>query len=168
MRLIIKNKLVSLGDGSFVCDENGNKVFAVKGRIFSPTRVKKIYDMEGNYLYTVRNKFWHFVYDSVFVMHEKEKIAMLSNNRWDFKRKFVLKGYQDEIVISGNLFQFPDIKMEITKNGKKIGTLTKNFNLIRDAYTLDVDSEEDAGFLVALVIGIDNIYDAMRKENNKK
>lgn len=170
MRLIIKNKLVSLGEGSYVCDENGNKVFKVKGtwKIFSPTRKKKIFDMQGNLQYIVRNKFWHFVYDSVFVYNrEKDKIAMLSNNRWDFKRKFVLKGYKDEITISGNLFQFPNIKMEINKNGKKIGTLTKDFNLFRDHYTLDVESDEDAGFLVALVIGVDNIYDKMRDSNNK-
>ena len=167
MKLIIKNKLISFGDGSFVCDENGNKKFSVKGRVFSPTRLKKIYDMEGNYLYTVRNKFWHFIYNSAFIIKGKEKIAKLANNRWDFKRKFVLQGFQDEIVISGNLFQFPDIKMEITKNGQKIGTLIKNFNLLRDAYTLEVDSEEDAGFLVALVIGVDNIYDKMRKEHDK-
>lgn len=166
MKLIIKNKLITLGEGSTVCDENGKEMFKVKGKVFSITRKKNIYDMEGNYLYTVRNKFWHFIYNSAFIMHKKEKIAKLANNRWDFKRKFVLQGYQDDIVISGNLFQFPDIKMEITKNGKKIGTLIKNFNLIRDAYTLEVDSEEDAGFLVALVIGVDNIYDAMKQEHD--
>ena len=167
MILIIKNKIISVRGNSFVKDENGNNIFVIKGKLFSPTKKKRIFDMNGNLQYVIRNKFWHFVYDTIFVYNrEKDKIAELSNNRWDFKRKFVLRGFKDEYVISGNLFQYPDIKMEITKNGQKIGTLTKNWSVLRDAYTLEIDNEDDAGFLVALSIGVDNIYDRMRKDND--
>ena len=168
MKLIIKNKLVTVGGSSFVKDENDNDKFVVKGKIFSITHKKKIYDMNGNLQYLVRNKYWHFINNSVFVLDgENNKIAMLSNNKFDFKHKFVLNGYKDEITISGNLFQFPNIKMEITKNGQKIGTLTKDFNLLRDCYTLDVDNEEDASFLVALAIGVDNIFDKAKDDSRR-
>ena len=43
-KLIIKNKMISLRDSSFVLDEEGNKVFKVKGKFFSPTHKKRIYD----------------------------------------------------------------------------------------------------------------------------
>ena len=166
MKLIIKNKMITVGGSSFVKDENDKDVFSVKGKVFSITRKKKIFDIDGNLQYVVRNKYWHFINNSVFIFDKDgNKIALLSNNKFDFKHKFVLNGYKDDITISGNLFQFPNIKMEITKNGQKIGTLTKDFNLLRDCYTLDVDNEEDAAFLVALAIGVDNIFDKARDDS---
>ena len=38
MTFSVKNKFVSLGGGSFVEDDNGNRLFKVKGKMFSPTR----------------------------------------------------------------------------------------------------------------------------------
>ena len=38
MRLLIKNKIFSLADGSSVTDENGTPQFYVKGKVFSATR----------------------------------------------------------------------------------------------------------------------------------
>ena len=36
MTFSVKNKFVSLGGGSFVEDDNGNRLFKVKGKVFSP------------------------------------------------------------------------------------------------------------------------------------
>jgi len=160
MRLFVKNKFFSFGGSSFVLDENQNKIFKVKGKIFSPTRKKKIYDMEGDLKYIVRNKFWKLFKTSTLIYDsDHDLIAKLSNSDWDFKNKFVLEGDTDDITISGNLIQFPNIKLQVTKNDKLIGTITKDFNLFRDSFSIDVNEMDDAAFLVALVISIDNIWD---------
>ena len=54
--------------------------------------------------------------------------------------------------------------MDIIKNGKKIGYVSKDWNFVRDQYTLEVESVEDKALLVALVIAIDNVFDRRRKE----
>lgn len=165
MKLFIKNKYITIGGSSYVKDENDKDMFAIKGKVFSITHKKEVYDTNGNLHYIVRNKFWHFINDSTYIYDkDKNKIAMLANNKFDFKHKFVLTGYKDDITISGNLLQFPDIKMEITKNGQKIGTLTKDFNILRDTYTLEIDNEQDAPFMVALAIGVDNIFDTAKED----
>ena len=165
MKLFVKNKFFTIGGSSFVLDENQNKVFKVKGKIFSPTHKKKIYDMNGELKYIVRDKFWKLFKTSTFIYDEdKELVGKLSNHDWDFKNKFVLEGNTDDITISGNLIQFPNIKLQVTKNDKVIGTITKDFNLFRDAFSIDVEEMDDAAFLVALVISIDNIWDS-RKRN---
>ena len=56
MKFCVKNKLLSLGGSSTVKDENGNDIFKVKGKVFSLTKKKKIYNMEGKLLYVVKNK----------------------------------------------------------------------------------------------------------------
>ncbi|MBR1925678.1 MAG: LURP-one-related family protein [Clostridia bacterium] len=165
-KLIIKNKMVTMRGSSFVLDEEGNKVFRVKGKFFTMTQKKRIYDMDGELKYIVRNKFWHFLNSSCFILDdEKEKIAMLTNGLFDFKRRFVLKGYSDEIEISGAVFQFPNLEMQIVKNGKVIGKIIRNLkdNFFRDCYVAEIEDETEEAFVVALVIAIDNIYDERRK-----
>lgn len=166
MKLFVKNKLMSWGGSSFVLDEAGNKVFAVKGAVFSPTRKKKIYDQDKTLRYIVRNKFWHFIARSCFLYDDsKQKIAMLTNGDFDFKNKYVLKGYQDDILIKGNYSEFPKkFFMDIVKNEKVIGRITRDFTFVRDSFVLDIFDDTEDAFLVALVIAIDNITDSRRKD----
>lgn len=168
MKLTVKNKLVSLRNNSFVLDEKENTVFKVKGKFFTFTDKKKIYDMNGNLLYIVRNKFWHFFATSTFIYDaNKNLLGKFSNNDWDLKHKFIMQVNGDDYIIQGKLFQFPNFEMTVTKNDKVIGTITKNFTIVRDVYTIDVDDNEDAGFMVAIAISIDNIFDDRRKKANK-
>lgn len=168
MKLFIKNKFLTIGGSSYVVDENEKNVFKIKGMMFSPTKKKKIYDMNGELLFVVRNKFWHFLNNSCLIYNaDNELIVKLTDKGFDFRNDFYVQGIKDEIKFSGNLFQFPNIKMDILKNGNKIGTLTKDFNVFRDTFTLDIDSEEDAPLFVALTIAIDNIFDAKRDSNKR-
>lgn len=52
MIVIVRNKVFSLTGSSTVKDEAGKDVYRVKGklRLFSPTRKKKIYDMDKKLL----------------------------------------------------------------------------------------------------------------------
>ena len=165
MKLFIKNKFITIDGSSYAINENNKNVFKVKGKWFSLTKKKKIYDMDGELLFVVRNKFWHFINNSCLIYNgDKELVVKITDKGFDFRNSFIVQGIKDEIIFSGNLFQFPNIKMEISKNGEKIGTLIKEFNMFRDTFTLDVDSEEDAGLFVALTIAIDNIFDAKSKK----
>ena len=167
MKLLVKNRLGSFTGASFVLNEQGEKEFIVKGKlpIFSPTHKKKVCDMEGNKLYVVRNKFFKFFKHTCFVYDEDgEKVLQISEKIFDFKNDFVVQGYKDEISFEGKFIQFPNLKMDIIKNGKKIGYVSKDWNFVRDQYTLEVESVEDKALLVALVIAIDNVFDRRRKE----
>lgn len=167
MKLFIKNKVMTIGGSSYVVDESDKTVYKVKGMWFSPTHKKKIYDKDGKPVYVVRNKFWHMFNRSCFVYDEnKQKVAIVTSKGWDFKNAYYIQGYKDEIQISGRFFQFPHMELNISKNGKEIGKLTKVFDFLRDNYTLDIQSEEDAPLFVALTIAIDNIIDRKRKEKN--
>lgn len=162
MRLIIKNKMFSLGGASKVLDEDKNPKFLVKGKVFSITKKKRICDLEGKVLYRVRNKYWHWLYRYAFIDDaEGNRVAKLKLGV-GFNRKFWVEGYKDEISVEGDIFRW---NFSIKKNGEEIGSLTRRLDLV-DSFTLDIDNEEDAAFLVATVIGIDNIYDKKQKDND--
>lgn len=157
MKLYIKNKMVSLGGASKVLDENENPKFNVKGKVFSITKKKKICDLEGNVLYRVRNKFWHFSWNRYAFIDDEEgnRVAKLKL-KFGFSKKFFIQGYKDEISVEGN---FIGLNFTIYKNGEVIGSLSKKYLSLVDTFILDIGNEEDAAFLTAIVIGIDNIYD---------
>ena len=158
MKLFIKNKIWSLGGGSSVKDENGNDVFKVKGKVISLRHTKKIYDLNGNLQYIVRNKFWNFWTRSAFILDaEKHKVCRVKNR--GFKTGYDVVGFDDEISLDGWTLG----GYSLVKNGEKIGTVTTNIASLADNFQLEINDTEDAGFVVALIIAIDNVRDNATK-----
>ena len=164
MRLIIKNKMFSLRGSSKILDEEKKPKFLVKGKIFTLTKKKRICDLEGNVLYRVRNKYWHFWFDRYAYIDDAEgnRVAKVKL-KFGVRKRFFIEGYQDEISIEGNFWGW---NYSILKNGEVIGSLARNINLMVDSFTLNIDSEEDAAFLVAVVIAVDNIFDKQVNDND--
>ena len=154
MKVTIKNKFFSVGGSSSVKDESGNDVFFVKGKVFSPTKVKWVCDKAGNKLYMVRNKWFNFFSHRAYVYEGDNKIAQVKHPFLSGKR-FEVEGYKDRITIDGEFFSRLST---ITRNGSAVGTITREFTLVNDTFTLEAD-EADMPFMIALVIAIDNIVD---------
>ncbi len=155
--LVIKNKMFSIRGNSTVKDENEVDRYVVKGSVVSLRKKKRIYDMEGNLLYTVKNKLIKWFMNSCYIYDsEGNKVARIKQKFKLFKKEFTLKGYADEIEIKGDFVQHC---LDIYKNGEKIGEAGKKFFALVDSFRLDCYKDEDAPLLVALVIAIDNIND---------
>ena len=155
--LQIKNKMFSIRGNSTVKDENGVDKFVVKGSLFSLRKKKRLYDMDGNLLYTVKNKHIRWFMNSCYVYDaEGNKVARIKQKFKLFKKEFTLTGYADEIEIKGDFIQHC---LEIYKNGEKIGEAGKKFISLVDSFRLDCYNDADAPLLVALIIAVDNIND---------
>ena len=162
MKVYVKNKLVSLRGSSNVVNENNEPVYMVQGKFFSPTKKKKICDLEGRVLYIVRNKWFNFFMPSTYICDENgEKLARLKKS-FSFKPNFVLEGYRDEIMIDGQAF---NRHMQVIKNGEKMGTISREFDLFSDSFCVDCEPA-DMPFMIALTISIDNIYDKMSDDRH--
>ena len=73
MKVTIKNNFFSLGGSSTVKDESNNPVFKVKGKFFSITHKKRVCDLNGKVLYTVRNKWINWFVHKAFIYNESIK-----------------------------------------------------------------------------------------------
>lgn len=158
MIVTIKNKFFSLRGSSSVKSNTGEDLFFVKGRLFSPTKVKWVCDRKGNKLYKVRNKWINFIAHRVYIYDRNAKIAKVKHPLFGGK-KFIIEGYKDEIVIQGEFFS-PE--SSIIRDGKTIGIIRRNLSIVNDTFSLEAE-EEDMPFLIALVIAIDNIFDKITK-----
>lgn len=160
MQVFIKNKLMSLGGSSAVVNADNNPVYNVKGKIFSPTRKKFIKDLNGNKLYTLRNRWFNWFVHKVYIYdaQTKKKVATVKDKLFNVRKEFFVEGYGDEISTEGNFFS---LSTTIYRNDTPIGQINRQITLIRDAFCLEAD-EKDIPFLIALVIAIDNITDKKR------
>lgn len=158
MKVFIKNELISVGGDSEVLNENHEPVFTVKGKVFTVTKKKKMYDMEGNLLYVIRNKYWRLFNYKVFVIDASgNRVATIKKGKFSFSRKFKILGTQDEMSIEGKFF---NRNSQIMKNGQPVATMRTEFSLMNDAYSLEAD-DKDIAFYTALVIAFDNLKDKM-------
>ena len=161
MKLFIKNKIMSLNESSFAENEQGEQVFTIKGKVFTITHKKEIYDKFGNLLFIVKNKIWNFWNKRAYILNSsKEKVAVVKFQPLNFKTPYILEGYKEEIALTGN---FAKRDLQVTSPNGVLGTITRDLTLIRDAFTLEAE-EKDLAFLTAVVIAIDNIVDAERKK----
>ena len=163
MKLYIKNRLISLKNGSTVKDEAGNDVFHVKGKMMSIRKKKRVTDTAGNVIFRVQNKFFNWFVPSAFILTpDGERIAHVKKKIFTLKPTFFVEGYKDEFAINGSILGF---NYEVLKNGQQIGHVHRDFNLLRDTFVLDCWEESEAAFLVSLVIAIDNIFDKINGSN---
>lgn len=156
MKVYIKNRVFSLGQGSSVVDENKNALFDVKGRAISITRKKFLYDANGQLLYSIRNKWINFFVHKAYIYDASgSKIATVKDKWFNVNQEYFVMGYKDEIKIQGKFF---GLTSQILRNGNVIGTVRRQITFIADAFELEAD-ERDIPFLIALVVALDNIHD---------
>ena len=156
MKVYIKNRVFSLGEGSSVVDENKNALFDVKGRAISITRKKFLYDANGQLLYSIRNKWINFFVHKAYIYDASgSKIATVKDKWFNVNQEYFVMGYKDEIKIQGKFF---GLTSQILRNGNVIGTVRRQITFIADAFELEAD-ERDIPFLIALVVALDNIHD---------
>ena len=163
MKLYVKNKFFSIGGGSSATDENGKDVFIIKGRPFSPTKVKKIYDLNNNLLYKVRNKFWNnpfsFKGPKILVFNGAgEEVAILRKPKV-FTANFEIESTLGNFSVEGQGFLTG--QFIVKQNNEEIAVIEKLINLAVDSFELIVHNEQYASLMLAFLICMDNFYDKL-------
>lgn len=161
MKVFIKNKLLSLGGDSDVLNENKEPIFKVKGKIFSFTKKKKLYNMQGELLYTIRNKFWNIFSNKVYIKNSQgDRVATIKKNKWSWNKNYKILNTEDDLKIEGKFFS---LESQIIKNEQLVATINRQFTIVTDAFSLEAD-EKDIAFYTAIVIALDNIVDKRSKD----
>lgn len=151
MEIIITFRFTPAG-GAFVTDGYGNELYKAKGKVLSLFRKKRLFDLNGEELYTIRNKFWRvpFCY-SVIIKNSEGEVARIKSRFHSFQ--FTVKNCADDIVIEG---RFLDPHFTIYKNGALAAMARWELSL-NGKFVLDVVNASDNEFMVALVIAMNNV-----------
>ena len=154
MQVIIKNKFWTVGGSSEIKDIRGNVLYKVKGRALSFTRKKFIQDLQGNTLFTIRNKYWHMFMRSAFIYDKDKKLVCQVKRKLAIHSKFRILRTDQNYEINGSVFGW---NFQILKDGVVWAVVNRNIAWT-DCFSLTVP-DEDVLFGSALVIAMDNIID---------
>lgn len=158
MKLILKEKILSILDSFNVYDENDKIYYKVKGKIALSHKVA-IYDAKGKELGIVKEKIID-VLPTFLLYKDGEKAGTCKKKISVIKPKFEIdfNGWD----IKGNWLEW-DYSI-VDKSGKTVAVISKKLLRLTDTYVIDVKDEADALDALMVVLAID--AEKCRRESN--
>lgn len=153
MRFVVRQKIFTFGDNFTIKDEAGNDHFIVKGKVFTFGNKLRIYDMSGQELYYIEQKLFRFLPEYT-IYQANRPMAKVKREFTFFKPKFNINSSIGQFTIEGN---FLAMDFSILKGGRLVAQVSKRWFAFSDTYGIDIVEGEDHGFLLALVIVIDQV-----------
>ena len=154
MKLYIKEKVFSWGDKFTVKDELGNDKYVVEGEVFSWGKKLHVYDMSGYEVAFIKQEVWSFL-PRFYVFCGGRQVAEIKKEFTFLFPRYTIEGLGWEIDGS-----FMAHDYQITKNGRNIVTISKEWMTWGDSYELDIANPADEIVALAVVITIDCVTES--------
>ncbi|MDF2541531.1 MAG: hypothetical protein K0S47_1249 [Herbinix sp.] len=152
MKLYLKQRIFSLGDKYDIYDVNENTIFNVESELFSFGPKLHLYDSSGNELYYIKRRITFFLAQYEIYRHN-DLCATIQQELTFFRKELSVESDHGQFAINGD---FLSMDYTLTRNGAYFGSVQKKWLSWGDSYEIDIPDSEDAGFVCALVIAIDN------------
>lgn len=162
MKLILKEKVLSVLDGFNVYDEHDKIYFKVKGKI-ALAHKQAIYDTNGNELGVVKEKIIDIM--PHFTLYKNgQKVGECRKKLTLLKPKFEVdfNGWQ----IKGNWVEW-DYSI-VDSNGSTVAVISKKVLRLMDTYVIDVKNKADALDVLMVVLAIDAEKCTRESEDRRK
>ena len=162
MKLILKEKILSILDSFNVYDENDDIYFKVKGKV-ALTHKQAIYDAKGRELGVVKEKIIDIL-PTFNLYKDGEKVGECKKKLTVIKPKFEIdfNGWD----IKGNWLEW-DYSI-VDKAGRNVAVISKKLLRLTDTYVIDVKDEADALDALMVVLAIDAEKCRRETNDNKK
>ena len=154
MKLYIKEKVFSWGDKFTVKDEHGYDKYVVEGEVFTWGKKLHIYDMTGREVAFIKQEVWSFL-PRYYVFCNGQQVAEIKKEFTFLFPKYSIEGLGWEIDGS-----FLAHEYEITKAGRSIVTISKEWMTWGDSYELNIANPADEILALAVVITIDCVMES--------
>ena len=154
MKLYIKEKVFSWGDQFTVKDDAGRDKYVVQGEVFTWGKKLHVYDMLGKEVAFIKQEVWSFL-PRYYVFCGDRKVAEIKKEFTFLFPRYSIDGLGWEIDGS-----FMAHDYEITKAGRAIVTISKEWMTWGDSYELDIANPADELVALAVVLTIDCVMEA--------
>ena len=161
MKLYLKNKIISVGNGSSIKDQHGKDFFRVNGKPFSKRKKKYLCDLSGKTLYRIQNKWFNFLKHTAYIFDASgKKVATIVKKAFTIG-EYLVSDADATYVIKGKVLSRI---MDVTRDDELFARVGREFDIFRDSYFVEAE-DENMPFALALVVAIDNIIDNLQNEN---
>ena len=153
-RFQMHEKLVSIGDDSWIEDDQGEKVYKVNGKALRARNTFKLEDRSGNEVAKIQEKKLS-VRDKMKIERDGETLATVHKALVGIRDRFDIDVEDGEdLKAKGNVL---DHEYEIKRDGDVIATVSKKWFRVRETYGVEIAAGEDEALLLALTVAIDEI-----------
>lgn len=155
-RYQMREKLLSIGDDSWIEDESGRRAYKVNGKALRLRKTLVIEDASGNELLKIQDRPVH-IRDVMEIEGPdgqslaKVKKAMITPLRERFS---VDVAGGAEMSAHGNIV---DHEFEIESGGAKVAEVSKKWFRVRDTYGVEVAPGQNDALLLAITVCIDQM-----------
>ena len=154
-RYTLREKLVSIGDDSWIEDADGERVFKVNGKALRVRRTLIVETPSGDELFTIRERKLT-IRDKMTIERRGDVIAtvqkaLISPLRERYKIELDGGG---ELTAHGNIV---DHEYEIERDGRTIAEISKRWLRVRDTYGIEIAQGEDEALVLAAAVCIDQM-----------
>ncbi|WP_369461576.1 LURP-one-related/scramblase family protein [Thermoclostridium stercorarium] len=149
-----QTKNFSLRDSYTIKNEFGEDCFIVYGRIFSLGDKLHLTDMQGRELFYIEQRIFRLLPEYT-IYRNGVPVAQVKKNFTLFRPSFTITSVFGEYSIEGNFWAYD---FTVFKNGAPVAIVSKKWFTFSDTYGVSVDDSEDAAFILALVIVLDQVY----------
>lgn len=154
MKYLVRQKVFSFRDSFTIKNEFGDDCFRVYGRIFSFGKKLTLTDLQDRELYYIEQRLFRFLPEYT-IYQNGIPIAHLKKNLRLFRPSFDITSDYGNFNIDGNFFAYD---FSIFKNGAPVAIISKKWFSFSDTYGVSINDNEDAAFILALVIVLDQVY----------
>jgi len=154
MKLYIKEKVFSWGDKFFVKDARGEDKYVVEGEVFSWGKKLHVYDRNGREAAFIKQEVWSWM-PKFYVFCGGRQVAQIRKEFTFFYPKYSIDGLGWEA--NGSFWEH---EYEITKAGRTVVRISKEWMTWGDSYELDISDPQDEIVALAVVLTIDCVMAA--------
>lgn len=157
MDLYIKQRIFSFGDKFDVYDHNGNPKYTVKGEVFSWGKKLHVYDQYDREVAFIKQELFTWM-PAYKVYVNQNEVAKIRREFSFFRPKYCVDGLGWDVEGS-----FLEHDYQVTKNGRHIVSIQKEWMSWGDTYHLSVSDDADEIVALAVVLTIDCVIE---QQNN--
>ncbi|WP_353095494.1 LURP-one-related family protein [Tissierella praeacuta] len=154
MRYLIREKIFTISDRFTINDENNRPCYEVVGKILSFGNKLNLYDMAGNSIIYIEEKILRFL-PEYLIYQGSSIIGKIKKEFTFFIPKLTIESKYGHFTIDGDVFAHD---FNILKDGRAIAWISKKWVSFSDTYAVDISDEENQGFILSLVIVLDQIF----------
>jgi uncharacterized protein YxjI len=154
MKLYIKEHVFTIGDQFSVLDEYGNEKYFVQGEIFTWGKKLHVYDRHGREVALIQQEL--FTFRPCYHVHVGGRdIAQVRKELSFFRPRYYVDGLNWDV--EGDFFAH---EYRVTKNGRDIVSIDKEWMTWGDSYELTIAPDADEIVALAVVLTIDCVVES--------
>ncbi|WP_369212535.1 LURP-one-related/scramblase family protein [Streptomyces flavofungini] len=164
MRLLVRDRVLGIGDDYWIEDDRGNKVFLVDGKAMRLRDTFELKDMRGRVLIDIHAKMLS-LRDTMVIERAGEPLAKVKRKRLSLLRNH----YRVELVdgtgldVSGKIL---DREFAIEYDGELLADISRRWFRVRETYGLQVVREDaDPALLLAVAVCVIRLAEKEREED---